>query len=246
MDTIKGIGELAKRIRELNDTACCIKNNTSSSSDYTVILENILLELQKKKFDWEFVCLTNDGGTTVSNGVAVYDVTVDTVTVKYYINGVEVTGYEQTDCNVNVLHYDYEKNSICVDGNSYTKWFIWDKTTNIPTLVSTIWLNELDVIVPAPNPLLIDNINCQVACQPAITQATGDDLTPLGPSHSFTIKKPKCCLVDIVTSIGTFTMDIGTEILTTKEFGCVFTINAVTVRNGCDPAEIQIIGSKLS
>ena len=112
--------------------------------------------------DVEVTCISNDGGTTSVSGVVVYDLTVSPPTETIYLNGVNVTGtYIKVPCNSNTTLLDYEKKTVCVDGLTYTKVFVFDATNDgSPNLITVLWLDETDAVVPAPDPLLINNSNC--------------------------------------------------------------------------------------
>ena len=113
------------------------------------------------KIDPEVVCLSNDGGTTIVKGWEVFDVSTNPPTSTLYIGGAAVTGYSVVPCD-KPMQYDYEKERVCVDGLNYTKWYVWDKTGDgLPNLVTVRWLDETDTVVAAPDPLLINNINCK-------------------------------------------------------------------------------------
>ena len=195
--------------------------------------------------DVEVVCISNDGGNTIVTGWEVFDTSVNPPVSKIYFNGIDVTGtYVVVSCG-SAITYDYEKVPICVDGKTWTKILIFN-TTSQPILVNTMWLNELDIIVPAPDITLIDNINCTVeVCNSMITWSYGDNLGTLLDSHNFTITKPSCCDFILNTSIGDIPIIGNFTFLTTETFKCVFTINNITNINNCDLSKVIIIGNKL-
>lgn len=81
--------------------------------------------------DVEVTCISNDGGTTSVSGVVVYDLTVSPPTETIYLNGVNVTStYIKVPCNSNTTLLDYEKKTVCVDGLTYTKVFVFDATND--------------------------------------------------------------------------------------------------------------------
>lgn len=210
-------------------------------------LQDIILTLSNQntpnKNDWEVVCLSNDGGVTIVTGIAVFDVLNGTPTTKYYIDNIEVTGYTIVSCD-KPIQYDYEKELVCVDGLSFTKWYVWDKTGDgLPNLVTILWLDETDAVVAAPDPLLINNVNCKV-CLPTISDAFADDLSTLLPGTSFTITKPDCCKIQIVTSAGTITLREKETYYSTTDFKCPITVTGITIVSGtCSLADIHIISN---
>lgn len=124
--------------------------------------------------DPEIVCLSNDGGTTVIKGIVEFDTsTVPATKIIYLFDGTVATGYTVVPCD-NPMQYDYEKENVCVDGQNYTKWYVWDKKGDgLPNLISIMWLDQTDSIVPAPDPLLINNVNCGSIQQIGMEQFSG-------------------------------------------------------------------------
>ena len=197
------------------------------------------------KKDVEVVCISNDGGNTIVTGWEVFDTSVTPPVSKIYFNGIDVTGtYVVVPCGNNVT-YDYEKVTVCVDGQSWTKVLIFN-TTSQPILVNIMWLDNLDNVVPAPDITLIDNINCgNEICNPMITWSYGDNLSTLLSGHNFTVTKPSCCSFVLNTSIGDIPVIGDFTFLTTETFKCTFTINSITSINNCDLSKVVIIGNKL-
>ena len=146
------------------------------------------VQLCSAGIDPEVVCLSNDGGTTVVQGIAEFDTsTVPSTKTLYLFDGTIATGYSVVSCGKS-MQYDYEKITVCVDGFSYTKWYVWDKTGDVtPNLVSILWLDQNDVPVAAPDPLLINNANCTSLCTPTISDAFADDISTLLPATNFII-----------------------------------------------------------
>jgi len=193
--------------------------------------------------DPEVVCISNDGGTTILSGLVVYDVSVNPPIASIYLNNIDVTGiYEIVPCKDNVK-YDYELVDICVDGVKWTKILIFDVTVS-PILVNTIWLDNLNVVVSAPDSALIDNINC-TGCSTGISWSYGNDLSNLVASHSYSITKPACCNLILNTSIGELPMIGDFIFMSTETFNCTFTINSITSLNNCDLTKVVIIGNKI-
>lgn len=201
------------------------------------------VQLCKPNVDPEVVCLSNDGGLTIVTGWEVFDVSVNPPTSTLYIGGVAVTGYEVVPCD-KPMQYDYEKEVVCVDGKTWTKWYVWDKTGDgLPNLVTVLWIDETDTVMAAPDPLLINNVNCKV-CLPTISDAFADDLSTLLPGTSFTITKPDCCRIQVVTSVGTITLREKETYYSTTDFKCPITITGITIVSGtCSLADIHIISN---
>jgi hypothetical protein len=197
-------------------------------------------------YDAEVVCLSNDDGLTVVTGWEVFNITaLGIVTSKLYLNGVDVTGsYVTVPCGVKVK-WDYEFEKLCVDGKTWTKTYVYDPTSITPTLVSILWLDENDNPQPDPSPSLINNENCVAVTTPSISDAFGDDLSTLLPGNSFTITKPDCCKIQIVTSIGTFTLREKETYYSTDKYDSAFTIDSVNILSGnCTLDSIHIISNK--
>ena len=193
--------------------------------------------------DPEIVCISNDGGVTTTIGIAVFDTSVNPPITTLYLNGVEAVGYTMIPCN-QAMKYDYEKEDVCVDGQSYKKIYVLDKTGDgLPNLVTVLWLDETDAVVAAPDPTLINNANCKV-CLPTISDAFADDLSTLLPGTSFVITKPDCCKILVSTSAGTFTLREKETYYATTDFKCTITITGITIVSGtCSLADIHIISN---
>ena len=205
-------------------------------------LQDIFLTLSNQntpnKNDWEVVCLSNDGGVTIVTGIAVFDVLNGTPTTKYYIDNIEVTGYTIVSCEASGK--DREILSVCVDGKTWTKIIVFEDGSPITFL----WLDETDAVVVAPDPLLINNTNCISACLPTISDAFADDLGTLLPGTSFTITKPNCCKIQVVTSAGTITLREKETYYSTTDFKCPITITDIAIVSGtCSLADIHIISN---
>ena len=109
--------------------------------------------------DPEIVCLSNDGGTTVVTGWEVFDTSTNPPTSTLYIGGVAVTGYTVVPCSPSIK--DREIISVCVDGKTWTKVVTFEN--DLP--ITFLWLDETDAPVAAPDPLLVDNANCNKCIQ---------------------------------------------------------------------------------
>jgi hypothetical protein len=80
---------------------------------------------------------------------------------------------------------------------------------------------------------------------PSISDAFGNDLSTLLAGNSFTITKPDCCKIRIVTSIGTFTLRDKETFYSTDNYDKPFTIISVTILEGnCTLDNIHIISNK--
>lgn len=226
------VEDIKNKLSLIHDTLCNIAKSISTSTAPTSVI------------DPEVVCLSNDGGLTIVKGIVEFDTsTIPSTKTIYLFDGSLATGYEVVPCD-KPMQYDYEKEVVCVDGKSWTKWYVWDKTGDgVPNLVSILWLDETDAPIAAPNPLLINNENCKV-CLPTISDAFGDDLSTLLPGTSFTITKPDCCRVQVITSAGTITLREKETYYSTTDFKCPITVTGITIASGtCSLADIHIISN---
>lgn len=193
------------------------------------------------KIDPEVVCLSNDGGITVLKGWEVFDISTNPPTSKLYIGGAEVTGYQVVPCDKQVK-YDYEKDNVCVDGNTWTKWYVLDKIDDgLPNVVSIFWLDQNDDPQPSPDPLLINNINCNV-CSPSRESFYGDNAT-LTEFNDIHVDIPPCCEVTIETSDGIITIPAkNTNWIYTERWDCF--VSGYKVSSTCDVNNIFTIIKK--
>lgn len=95
----------------------------------------------------------------VVTGWEVFDTATNPPTSKLYIGGVEVTGYTVVPCSPSIK--DREIISVCVDGKTWTKVVTFEN--DLP--ITFLWLDETDAPVAAPDPLLVDNANCNKCIQ---------------------------------------------------------------------------------
>lgn len=195
--------------------------------------------------DPEVVCISNDGGITVVSGWEVFDISeTGVVSSTLYLNGVDVTGsYQVVPCGTKVK-YDYEIEKICVDGATWTKTYVYDPSSDVPTLIFVLWLDENDSPQSAPDPLLINNTNCGKITTLSISSAYGDDLSTLLPGNTFEISRTSCCKEDItvVTSIGTFLFPSFKSSISLADTSIPFTIDNIVTT--CNLSNIFIISQK--
>lgn len=117
------------------------------------------VQICKPTLDPEVVCLSNDGGVTIIKGVVEFDInTVPATKTIYLFDGTVATGYLVVPCNSKT--FDTEFREICVDGNKWLQILVFDKSVSLVAPVQIGWVDETSTVVPAPNPTLIDNINC--------------------------------------------------------------------------------------
>jgi hypothetical protein len=197
----------------------------------------------------QVVCLSNDNGETIVSGTEVFLVDeLGNVSSKIYLDGVDVSAtYKVVPCGVKVK-YDYETSEVCVDGKSWTKIQIFDPSSGTPQYVTTIWMDENEVVQPTPSASLINNANCNIVIlpTPSISDALGDDLSTLLDSHSFSISKPECCTILVNTSIGSFRVVKGTVAYSTTQYDAPFKINIISIVSGnCSLSNIHVIGNKI-
>ena len=203
-----------------------------------------MINTPKKEYDYEVVCISNDGGKTKVIGFLVFD--QETITNPLiYLDGIDVTGsYTQVSCDG--VKYDYEESKVCVDGKLWTSIKVYDTTASLPSLITTLWLDENNQSITAPSSNLINNLNCQDKCQPVISYAFADDLSTLIPSNTFTIENRNCCNIKVITSVGEFIV-FGNNAKTTEQLNCVFEITGVELLYGkdCDLNKVLITGYKV-
>lgn len=201
---------------------------------------------QSTDIDPEIVCISNDGGTTIVKGWEVFDVSVYPPISTIWLNGVDVTGtYQVVPCESN-NKYDYESALVCVDGETWEKWYVWDKQGDmLPNIVSILWIDNIGNIVPAPDNTLINNFNCLPKCEISISDAYGDDLSTLLAGNSLSITKPACCELLITTTVGQFRVIKGVQNYATAIFECPLNIIDIAVLSGnCTLSDIHIISNK--
>ena len=192
--------------------------------------------------DPEVVCLSNDGGATIVKGIVEFDTsTIPSTKVIYLFDGSVATGYEVVPCNAKT--FDTEFREVCVDGKTWLQVLVFDKSVSLVAPVQIGWLDETNTVVAAPNPSLINNENCKV-CLPTISDAFADDLSTLLPGTSFTITKPDCCKIQVVTNVGTITLREKETYYSTTDFKCPITITGIIIVSGtCSLADIHIISN---
>lgn len=214
--------EIGQRLRQIKDKLCellsvftspkegvdCEGNPTSVPNAILTVPHPDSVQLVKfcqEKLDPEIVCISNDGGITIIKGFVEFDLnTTPSTTTLYLFDGSLATGYEIVPCD-KPMQYDYEEVEVCVDGLSYTKWFVWDKFGDgLPNLIGVLWLDETDTIVPAPDSALIDNENCNV-CQPN-TESFKGNLATLPEFNDIVVFIPQCCEVTITNSAGSIVL----------------------------------------
>lgn len=117
------------------------------------------VQLCKPNVDPEVVCLSNDGGITVIKGIVEFDTsTVPTTKTIYLFDGSAATGYTVVPCNSKT--FDTEFREVCVDGQKWLQVLVFDKSVSMVAPVQVGWMDSTSTVVPAPDPTLINNINC--------------------------------------------------------------------------------------
>lgn len=203
-----------------------------------------------QRFDYELVCLTNDGGITIQHGLIVYDMTVNSVTATYYIGGVPVTGYEITDCQVPIDREDREHCYKALSttpnyqiGDTLTKIDTFDVSTNPDTYISTIWYNIRTGIyfVQTFDELLFESCDT-VICSPLQNGFYGDNST-ITEFDSIFIDIPKCCQITYTTSAGSVTLPLKEQNwIFTQSFNCL--VNGYTITSDCDIDNVYTLLTK--
>ena len=109
--------------------------------------------------DPEVVCLSNDGGTTVVKGIVEFDTNTTPATKTIYLfDGSLATGYTVVSCTTKT--FDTEFRQVCVDGQNWLQVLVFDKSVSMVAPVQVGWMDNTSTVVPAPDPILINNINC--------------------------------------------------------------------------------------
>ena len=239
--------DLKKILREIKTLLEKIKSNTCSGTSPNMSSVEITNDCLKPlpvyfcendvRLDPEVVCLSNDGGVNVLTGWEVFDVSTPIPSSKLYIGGVEVNGYNVVPCN-SARNYDYEKENICVDGLTYTKWYVWEGVGN---LISILWLDQNDNVIPTPNPILINNKSCNT-CKPVEEGFRGDNAT-LSEFNHFYIDIPACCGVTYSTSAGSIALPSkNVNWVFTHSYECMVTDFKIT--STCDVNDIFVLLTK--
>lgn len=139
-EIVDNLRSLQQLVRQINNTLC---KTTSSQSE----------------IDPEVVCLSNDGGVTVIKGVVEFDTSTAPATkIIYLFDGNVATGYTVVPCNAKT--FDTEFREVCVDGQKWLQILVFDKSVSMVAPVQIGWMDETSTVVPAPNLVLINNINC--------------------------------------------------------------------------------------
>ena len=117
------------------------------------------VQLCSAGIDPEVVCLSNDGGITVIKGIVEFDTsTVPATKTIYLFDGSVATGYTVVSCNAKT--FDTEFREVCVDGQKWLQVLVFDKSVSMVAPVQVGWMDSTAIVVPAPSPALINNINC--------------------------------------------------------------------------------------
>lgn len=117
------------------------------------------VQLCSSGVDPEVVCLSNDGGVTIVKGVVEFDTNTTPATKTIYLfDGSVATGYTVVPCNAKT--FDTEFREVCVDGQKWLQILVFDKSVSMVAPVQVGWMDNTSAVVPAPDPTLINNINC--------------------------------------------------------------------------------------
>lgn len=91
---------------------------------------------------------------------------------------------------------------------------------------------------------LVQTGECEAAAVQRTASATAADLSTLEPGTSFAVYKPDCCVVQLVTSVGTIVIPKTATAYSTQVFKEPFTVDAVNMLSGtCDPESITLISN---
>jgi hypothetical protein len=232
------LAEIGKKIRILDENLCCKLNKISDSLQSLVDLE---INEPTKSYDFELTCSSIDGRLLIQR----FDKNTGTLTL-FESDGITAVTDGSNSSNCTPKQYDFEPTEVCVNGEKWTKIFVFDTNLNIPVIISILWLDSNNNIVFPPDPLLVNNEKCNPTCLPLISDCFGNDLSTLQPSHNFSIQKPNCCKIKITTTIGSFMLSKEINQYTTSDFGCLINITSVDILSGnCNLSDIYIIGNKL-
>ncbi len=130
-------------------------------------------------YDVEIVCLSDDGGVTVSVGLAVVDTSViPPAAPTYWIGGTDVTGSgflpvpcAQPSLDVEIMDTCYEvrnPGAWGATGDKLIRSLFYDVTAGSPVLVATIWSNETSGVVGVTAPSFNDVDPCRTV-SPEVT-----------------------------------------------------------------------------
>lgn len=151
------------------------------------------------------------------------------------------------------------------------KWVAWQKKTCVDgKAVLTIYEDE-EATIPAVGYSSADIVSCDglqlgttcsdpvhvkicveeveppppEVCQPTVSGASGNALGGLLPGNNISIQKPACCLVEVVTSAGSFRVTKGLIAYSLPEFACPVTVTAVNILSGnCTAASVVVTTQK--
>ncbi|MGL4977948.1 MAG: hypothetical protein ACRC5G_08030 [Cetobacterium sp.] len=199
--------------------------------------------VSNNSYDFEIGCSSVDGRTVI----AYFEVNSSGVqpTILYEADGTTLVSDGSVLEKCTGITYDRELTEVCVDGFTWTKVRIFDTSTTTANLVSTFWIDNNETIQPAPVASLINNANCVPVLTQSISEAYADDLTTLLAGTSFVIYKPICCKIQVITTIGSFTLDEKIEVYSTADFNSSFFITQINVLSGNCPLEkIKVISNK--
>ena len=136
--------------------------------------------------------------------------------------------------------------AVCVDGEDMVQWVV--KSDGKPTgVVYYTYPDGSLATVAAGAVISIGSCVAATVCDPTISSAPGDTLAGLLPGHSISIQKDSCCMVEVVTSAGSYIIRKGMTAHSTADFACPVTVTAVNILSGnCTPADVIVTTQKLS
>jgi hypothetical protein len=142
------MGDIRKDIERIKASLCCLSASSNTTSDpccpeTNSVLSNILLELQKQKYDFELLCASTDSRIIVSK----FNKETGIQELTELDGSAIVDG--ATGVNCKDASYDREIISICVNGEQWTKILIFNSLFP-STIEAIIFLDSFDNIQPAP------------------------------------------------------------------------------------------------
>jgi hypothetical protein len=165
--------------------------------------------------------------------------------------GAAWTGDAATLASCAGVTQESDPREVCVNGAALTQWVVMEAGMPTGTVFYTNNAGQLVEVAPGAEvtlgacPVIKEVV---IIPPPEISDAFGNDLSTLLPSHNFifdasTACSSPPCVYQIVTDAGTFRVRAGSAI-TTKTFSSKVTVQSVSVLSGsCSLADLHIIGN---
>lgn len=221
-----------------------IGNSCTNPSNVVLCELPQILDAINKKKDFEPLVLCD-----ITNG--------NPIIVTYTFDDSGELSIEKKDIDGNIFTGQIGKCPTKNYGITSKEWFCINGTDNIAredivnlddnSPIASLWRDMAGNIIPAPAIGTYTAGICNIEiCQPSISSAYANNLSTLQTFHNFSITKPKCCEVQITTSIGNFILNKEISFYSSSDFNCPISISEVSVISGnCTLDKIYIIGNKL-